>query len=110
MKTTNARIVAATNRDLQEAIRKGLMREDFFSRIHVIPIHIPPLKDRHEDIPLLIEHFLRQHARNTKITTLSGEMIEAPLSHDWPGNVRVLQNLLQPYCPLVEVDFIQPLP
>ncbi len=55
--TSDARVVAATNRDLQAAIRKGQMREDFFYRVHIIPIHLPPLRDRVEDIPLLIEHF-----------------------------------------------------
>ena len=106
--TSNARVVAATNRDLQAAIRKGLMREDFFYRVHVIPIHLPPLRDRKEDIPLLIEHFLKIHSRHAQAPAISGNMLETLLSHDWPGNVRELQNVLHRYYTLGKIDFFTP--
>jgi len=106
VKKSDARVVAATNRDLQEAIRNRTMREDFFYRIHVIPIHLPPLRDRKEDIPLLIDHFLKIHSRNKQVPPVTGKMIEALLSHDWPGNVRELQNVLQRYWTLGQIDFI----
>ena len=60
--TSDFRIIAATNKDLKEQVKKGLMREDFFYRIHIIPIHLLPLRERKEDIPLLIEHFMQNHA------------------------------------------------
>jgi PAS domain S-box-containing protein len=109
-KISNARVVAATNRDLQTAIRKGLMREDFFYRIHIIPIHLPPLRERREDIPLLIEHFLKLLSKDTQVPTIPGHMIEALLSHDWPGNVRELQNVLHRYYTLGKIDLLTPGP
>ena len=84
-RTSDARIIAATNRDLQAAIREGLMREDFFYRIHIIPIHLPPLRDRTEDIPLLIEHFLKIHSQHAQAPAIPAHMIEALMSHNWPG-------------------------
>ncbi len=82
---------AATNRDFQMAIRKGRMQEDFFYRVHIVPIHLPPLWDRAEDIPLLIEHFLKIHNQHAQAPSIPGNMLEALLPHDWPGNVRELQ-------------------
>ncbi|MBC2716590.1 MAG: sigma 54-interacting transcriptional regulator [Desulfobacteraceae bacterium] len=108
--TSDARVVAATNRDLQEAIRKGLMREDFFYRVHIIPIHLPPLRDRAEDIPLLIEHFLKTHSQHAQAPSIPGNMLEALLSHDWPGNVRELQNVLHRYYTLGKIDLLTPSP
>jgi len=107
---SDARVVAATNRDLQEAIRKGLMREDFFYRIHIIPIQLPPLRDRQEDIPLLIEHFLKTHSQHAQAPSIPGNMLEALMSHDWPGNVRELQNVLHRYYTLGKIDFLTPFP
>ena len=107
-RTSDARVVAATNRDLQEAIRKGRMREDFFYRVHIIPIYLPPLRDRTEDIPLLIEHFLKIHSQHEQAPAIPGNIIEALLSHDWPGNVRELQNVLHRYYTLGKIDFLTP--
>ena len=106
VKNSDARVVAATSRNLQEAIRNGLMREDFFYRIHVIPIHLPPLRERQEDIPLLVEHFLNIHSGNDEAPVISGKIIEELRSHKWPGNVRELQNVLQRYCTLGTLDFL----
>ncbi|MBU3914860.1 sigma 54-interacting transcriptional regulator [bacterium] len=101
---SNARIVAATNRDLAEAIRQGVMREDFFYRIHIIPIHLPPLRERKEDIPLLIEHFMAKNNPKNPALPLPGDAIETILNHDWPGNVRELQNVLHRYNTLGRLD------
>ncbi len=106
VRKTNARIITATNRDLQQVLRTGRMREDFFYRIHVIPIHLPPLRERKEDIPLLVEHFLETNSRGRKTPPLTGEAIEGLLSHDWPGNVRELQNVLQRYLTIGKMDFL----
>ena len=106
VKKSNARIVAATNRDLKEAIRKGAMREDFYYRINIVPIHLPPLRSRKEDIPLLIEHFWEVHSRDKNDPPVTGKILEELLSYDWPGNVRELQNVLQRYCTLGTIDFL----
>ena len=110
IKESNARIVAATNRDLKEAIRKGAMREDFYYRVHIIPIHLPPLRNRKEDIPLLVEHFLKIHSSKKNEPPITGKILDAMLSYDWPGNVRELQNVLHRYCTLGEIDFSPTLP
>ena len=102
---SNARVVAATNRDLQKAIQKGSMREDFYYRIHVIPIHLPPLKERKEDIPLLVEHFLKFYSNQKIMPHVTGKMMAALVDYDWPGNVRELQNVLHRYCTMGEINF-----
>ncbi|MBT6339087.1 MAG: sigma-54-dependent Fis family transcriptional regulator [Desulfobacula sp.] len=106
IKTPNARIIAATNQNLKQYVAKGKMREDFFYRIHIIPINLPPLRDRIEDIPLLTEHFLKEMAGTDEIMVLSGEMMAALFNHSWPGNVRELQNVLQRYITLGNFNLI----
>jgi PAS domain S-box-containing protein len=93
----NVRIIGATNRNLMDRVREGRMREDFYYRIHVIPIHLPPLRDRKEDIPLLIEKFLQLYAIRGPVPQVTGEMLDAAYACDWPGNVRELQNVLHRY-------------
>ena len=100
VKKPDVRIIAATNRDLKAQVNRGLMREDFFYRIHIIPIHLPPLRERREDIPLLIEHFALAGGMMEDAPPFTGEMLEAMMRHDWPGNVRELQNVLQRYVTL----------
>jgi len=100
IKIPDARIVAATNQDLKQYVAKGKMREDFFYRIHIIPINLPPLRERKEDIPLLAEHFLKEMAVEDNVSELTGEMMEALFNYSWPGNVRELQNVLQRYITL----------
>jgi DNA-binding NtrC family response regulator len=87
----DARVVAATNKDLMEAVKAGRFREDLFYRLNVVTIRIPPLRERREDVPLLAEHFASRHAgaRGASLTT---EAREALLAWDWPGNVRELEN------------------
>ncbi len=98
------RIIAATNRDLADRVRSGKMREDFFYRIHVIPIHLPPLRDRKEDIPLLIDHFMQKYGDRDKLPPITGKMLDASQAYDWPGNIRELQNVLHRYMTLNRFD------
>ncbi len=92
----DVRIITATNQDLPLLMEKGRFREDLFFRINVIPIHLPPLRERREDIPLLVEHFLERNAAKTQkpITGLSREAMEIFYRYDWPGNVRELINVI----------------
>jgi nitrogen regulation protein NR(I) len=93
----NVRLVAATNRDLSEEIERGAFREDLFYRLNVVPIHIPPLRERREDIPLLVEHFRKKfNARlGRDVLRLSREALALLTSHHWPGNIRELENVME---------------
>jgi DNA-binding NtrC family response regulator len=92
-----ARIIAATNKDLAEAVKDGTFREDLFYRLNVIPIHVPPLTRRSSDIPLLVDFFLKkfQKDQDTLIQSFSSEAMAALVRYDWPGNVRELENLIK---------------
>ncbi|ACL65296.1 two component, sigma54 specific, transcriptional regulator, Fis family [Anaeromyxobacter dehalogenans 2CP-1] len=93
----DVRIIAATNRDLKRAVAEGKFREDLFYRLNVIPILIPPLRDRREDVPLLVESFVERLSVEMKkrIDGVSSEAMSALMAHDWPGNVRELRNILE---------------
>jgi PAS domain S-box-containing protein len=93
----DVRVIAATNRDLQAAISAGSFRSDLFYRLHVFPIDIPPLRDRREDIPLLVEYFIDRYARKAgkPITTIEKRTLQALQSYSWPGNIRELQNVIE---------------
>ena len=92
----NVRIVAATHRNLRALIRQGLFREDLFYRLNVVPIRLPPLRERVEDVPLLARHFLAQaRAKGLPAKTLTPEAIERLKAYSWPGNVRELENLMR---------------
>ena len=93
----DVRIVAATNRDLSEAIRQGRFREDFYYRLNVFSLNTEPLKNRRDDIPGLIDHFLHKFSRemNKEITGVEDDVIECFLRYSWPGNVRELENVLE---------------
>ncbi len=104
VKTTNVRIIAATNRDLKLLVKNGVMREDFFYRVHILPIHLPPLRDRMGDLPMLIEHFMRLYAGKRKVPPLTRKLMEKLYHHDWPGNVRELQNVIVRYCNQKTID------
>ena len=99
------RIISATNKNLQELVNKGLMRDDFFYRLQVIPITLPPLREHKEDIPLLVEHFLRINGNNKK-PLIPSKIMEALMNYDWPGNVRELQNVLHRYLTVKRLDFM----
>lgn len=103
----NIRIVAATNRNLKELVQKGLMREDFYYRVHIIPIKLPPLRERKEDLPLLIDHFLSMYAGGKEVPPITGRILAAFTRYHWPGNIRELQNVLKRYVTLRKVDFLE---
>ena len=91
------RVIAATNQDLEKAVAEGRFREDLFYRINVIPIRLPPLRERREDIPLLAEHFLGKYAEQMQkpVTGISRPAVDLLLQHEWPGNIRELENVLE---------------
>jgi two-component system response regulator PilR (NtrC family) len=91
------RVIAATNQDLTKLVATGRFREDLYYRINVIPIVLPPLRDRREDIPLIAEHFLQKYSEQMgkSITGISHDAMEMLLAHDWPGNIRELENALE---------------
>ena len=93
----NVRVIAATNRNLQQAIEKKEFREDLYYRLNVFPILCPPLRQRKEDIPLLIKHFCQKHEGTIgkKITHVSPDVIDALMAYDWPGNIRELENMIE---------------
>jgi DNA-binding NtrC family response regulator len=93
----DVRVVAATNKNLEAMVREGKFRDDLFYRLDVVPIHLPPLRERREDIPLLINAFVQEFARqnNKKITGLSAEAQEALQRYDWPGNIRELRAAIE---------------
>jgi len=108
VKKPDIRFVAATNRDLKEMVQKKQIREDFFFRIHIIPITLPPLKARKEDIPLLINHFLDSYPKNEDMSPVTQEIISAMTHYHWPGNIRQLQNSLYQYLTIGELEFLDP--
>jgi two-component system NtrC family response regulator len=105
---TDVRVIAATHRNLEEAIKKGTFREDLYYRLNVISIHLPPLRERKEDLPLLIDHFLKKYlAKNNKsISDISKEATTLLLRYSYPGNVRELENLIERAVVLCRGDVI----
>ncbi|MBU1182501.1 MAG: sigma 54-interacting transcriptional regulator [Proteobacteria bacterium] len=98
-KTINVdvRIISASNKDLKEAIRNGTFREDLFYRLNIIPIHVPPLRERTEDIPILFEYFIEKFNIKTKkkIKNISSEVIDVFIKYSWPGNIRELESVVE---------------
>ena len=93
----DVRIIAASNRNLEEEVKKGTFRDDLFYRLNVVPIHLPPLRERREDIPLLIEHFIATFSTEYKVEPkkVAPEALEKLVSYPWPGNIRELQNVIE---------------
>src|SRR5207249_4427869 len=93
---SDVRVIAATNRPLEELVEAGEFRADLYYRLNVFPIDLPPLRERAEDIPLLVRHFVMQHARKLgrRIDSISADVIETLVRHPWPGNIRELQHVL----------------
>lgn len=102
------RIISATNSNLRPMLEKGSMREDFFYRIHIIPINLPPLRDRLDDIPLLVEHFMAKHSKTVPTRHFTGHDLDRLIQHDWPGNVRELENTIQRFLNLNVLEFAGP--
>ena len=94
---TDARLIAATNRDLAALVEEQKFRQDLFYRLNVFPLHVPPLRERREDIPMLVRHFAQQFARRMKksIEAIPSETMARLVAYDWPGNIRELQNLIE---------------
>jgi formate hydrogenlyase transcriptional activator len=94
---SDARLIAATNRDLSKMVEEQTFRADLFYRLNVIPIHVPALRERPEDVPLLVQHFAELYSRrmNKAIQTIPSETMRAMVQYDWPGNVRELQNVIE---------------
>lgn len=107
LKQSDFRLIAATNRDVETMIKKGKMREDFYYRVHIIPIRIPPLRNRTEDIPLLLDHFVRRADAGNGRQPLPASFRMALENHDWPGNIRELRNVIERYMTLGETDFFE---
>lgn len=93
----DVRILAATNENLADSVRKGKFREDLFYRLSVVPVHLPPLRERKEDIPLLVEHFLHKYNKKAKknVENVSPRAVKALTEYDWPGNIRELENTIE---------------
>jgi DNA-binding NtrC family response regulator len=93
----DVRVIAATNRDIKRLVEEGRFLEDLFYRLNVIPLILPPLRERREDIPLLVEHFLRKHAQRSgrKVERIEAEAQERLAAYDWPGNIRELENTIE---------------
>jgi formate hydrogenlyase transcriptional activator len=94
---TDARLIAATNRDLAAMVAEQKFRTDLFYRLNVFPVHVPPLRERHDDIPLLVRHFVQQFARRMGkvVDTIPAEAMNVLVRYHWPGNIRELQNLME---------------
>lgn len=104
----DVRLIVATNKNLEDQVKKGLFREDLFYRIHVIPIFLPPLRERKEDIPLLIEYFLKKFRLQMKkeVKRLTPEAMQRLMLYDWPGNVRELENAIEYAVAMTQEDVI----
>jgi len=107
----NVRVIAASNKDLMAEVAKGLFREDIYYRLNVIPIHLPPLRERKEDIPLLAEYFLRKVVRKeadrARIKIIDAEAMKAMMAYHWPGNVRELENTIERMVIMTPEDVIR---
>jgi len=114
-RVVDVRIIAATNRDLRSLVVQSAFREDLFYRLNVIHIVVPPLRDRRDDIPFLVSHFLRQvgHRNSSSVTSISPEAMQVMLDYTWPGNVRELENVIERLVvtaagPIVQVNDLPP--
>ena len=104
----DVRIITATNKDLQAEVKEGNFREDLFYRLHVIPIHLPTLRERKEDIPHLANHFLKIISQQMKkeVKGITPQAMQKLMLHDWPGNVRELENSLEYAVAMTPLDMI----
>ena len=106
VRKAHLRVISATNRDLLKMVGEGVMREDFYYRVSVFPILLPPLRDKKEDIPLLIEHFMWLYSKGKAVPVIPGRIMEVLYNYDWPGNVRELQGVIQRYLAVGNFDFL----
>jgi transcriptional regulator with PAS, ATPase and Fis domain len=106
----NVRIIAATNKNLEEEVEKGRFREDLYYRLNVIPIHLPPLRERPEDIPSLVKYFIEKNVkeRSMEVLDISRQVMQHLMSYRWPGNVRELENLIERLSVLCDGNTVTP--
>jgi two-component system response regulator AtoC len=106
----DVRLITATNRDLNQLLKKGVFREDLYYRINVVPIIIPPLRERKEDIPPLLDHFIKKYNEegHKKVKGVSKEALEFIMNYEWPGNIRELENSIERVIALTSNEYIQP--
>jgi transcriptional regulator with PAS, ATPase and Fis domain len=104
------RIIASTNRDLEEAIKEGAFREDLYYRLSVVPIRLPPLRERVPDIPMLVKHFIDKHNKTSgrQVQSISARALETLSSYSWPGNVRQLEHTIERILILEDCEVIEP--
>lgn len=102
------RVIAATNKDLLKEIEKGNFREDLYYRLNVLPLHLPPLRERTEDIPLLVNFFLEKHSQGGKIKQVSERTLQLLMDYSWPGNIRELENVMERMIIICREDVITP--
>jgi two-component system nitrogen regulation response regulator NtrX len=104
----DVRVVAATNKNLEQEIKAGTFREDLYYRLNVLPFHVPPLRERYQDIPKLAHHFLKSYCvkENVEVKQLSDEVLEALSAYNWPGNVRELKNIIERLAIMTQDDTI----
>ena len=102
------RIISATNKNAGDLVKHGLMREDFFYRISIIPITLPPLRDRLEDLPFLVHHFLEKLGTGNNLPVIPSHVTSRLQAHAWPGNIRELQNVVHRYVTMNQLDLPQP--
>ena len=102
------RIISASNVSLSEKVSSGEMRNDFFYRLQIIQIRLPPLRQRKQDISLLVDHFVQKMSPSSSLTKIPGHVMDILMEYDWPGNVRELRNVLQRYLALGRLEFISP--
>ena len=104
----DVRIIVATNKNLEDQMKRGFFREDLYYRVHVIPLHIPPLRERKEDIPPLAEHFIEKARLQMKkeIKGLTPQAMQKLMLYDWPGNVRELENTIEYAAAMTDKEFI----
>jgi DNA-binding NtrC family response regulator len=104
----DVRVMAATNKNLSELVQQGKFREDLYYRLHIIPIYLPPLRERNEDIPLLVNHFLKKltNELNKPLKKISDSAMDKLLSYHWPGNIRELENVIERAVVLCDRKFI----
>ena len=108
--TSDVRLIAATNRNLEQAVADGQFREDLYYRLNVIPLKLPALRDRKDDIPALVQHFLDKHGQNEKkhITAADQETLALLKKYRWPGNVRELENMIERAVLMCHSDTLHP--
>ncbi len=104
---SDIRIIAATNRDMKERMESRKMRKDFFYRIHILPIYLPPLRHRKDDLSLLVDHFMMLYGGKKNLPPINERMMDQLFEYDWPGNVRELQNVIIRYCHSQKIELME---